>query len=115
MSTLEPNSVPCGTCRACCKKDVIVLGPNDDLNAFKWHSEFGRAVLDRKPNGECTYLGPQGCTVHGAAPEICRAFDCRVLFLKTPKDQRRIRITTNPSMRAVYDAGRSRLKTLEKA
>ena len=107
----QPSSVPCGTCRACCKQDVIHLG-DDEAHKFAWHVEAGGKVLDRKPDGECVYLTAAGCGVHDDAPDICRRFDCRILFLLTPKTQRRIRIVQNPSMANVYKAGKSRLHTL---
>lgn len=109
----HPSDVPCGGCHACCKQDRVTLGPSDDLDSFKWHLEFGRPTLDRKPNGECTYLTDRGCSIHGAQPDICRRFDCRVLFLTTPKTQRRIRVAQNPTMADVYSAGKKRLGTLE--
>jgi len=108
----QPADVPCGACRACCKQDMVRLGPNDDLAAFRWHMEGGRPTLDRKPNGECIYLTDHGCAVHDAPPDICRRFDCRVLFLTTPKTQRRIRVQQNPTMAAVYEAGKRRSQTL---
>jgi len=109
----QHSDVRCGSCTACCKSDRVMLGPEDDLSAYRWHMEGPLVVLDRKNNGECVYLTPKGCGIHGKAPDICKRFDCRVLFLITPKVQRRIRIEQNPSMREVYAAGRSRLNTLE--
>lgn len=104
--------VPCGSCSACCKKDTIKLGPKDDLSLYKWHLENGVPVLDRKANGECIYH-KNGCSIHASRPDVCKRFDCRVLFLITPKDKRRIRVQQNPTMRNVYDAGKRRLSTLE--
>jgi Fe-S-cluster containining protein len=66
-------------------------------------------VLDRQPNGDCIFLGPTGCEVHGAAPEICRRFDCRVLYLLTPADQQAARVAQNAQMGLVYAAGAARL------
>lgn len=108
-----PATVACGDCRACCKQDRIVLGPRDNLLALSWHFEGRDHVLDRKPNGECVYLRSSGCSIHASAPDICKRFDCRVLFATTPKARRRIRIEENPTMREVYDAGKRRLDTLE--
>lgn len=107
------SSVPCNGCTACCKRDLIRLRPEmgDDLSQYAHHMHDGYGlVLDHKPNGECIYLTARGCGIHGRAPFNCRAFDCRTLFRSTPKEQRRIRITENPTMRQVYDAARSRLK-----
>lgn len=109
---MQPANVPCNGCRACCKQDRIVL-KEAEASAFRWHFEGGQKVLDRKENGECVYLTPEGCAVHAAPPDVCRRFDCRVLFLLTPKDKRRIRIEQNPTMKDVYEAGKKRLSTLD--
>lgn len=106
-----PAAVPCGTCKACCKKDRIVLR-DDEAGRFEWHWEGADRVLNRKANGECEHLTERGCAVHAAPPDICSRFDCRILFLSTPKERRRMRIEQNPTMRAVYEAGKRRLDTL---
>lgn len=105
-------AVPCGICRACCVRDRIVLR-DDEADRFKWHFEGAQKVLDRKSDGMCVYLTERGCSIHVDAPDICRRFDCRVLFLATPKATRRRRVQENPTMRAVYSAGRRRLDTLQ--
>lgn len=109
-----PANVPCNGCTACCKRDVIKLTP-DESKRFPWHWEGQHMVLDRKPDGTCINLTAKGCGVHDNPPMICKHFDCRILFLTTPKSQRRIRIQQNPTMRAVYDAGKARANTLEKS
>lgn len=110
----QPASVSCGTCRACCKQDRIVL--NDaESGRFAWHQEGQDRVLDRKAGGECVYLTARGCSVHDAPPDICARFDCRVLFLLTDKERRRQRVKENPTMREVYEAGKRRLDTLRVA
>jgi hypothetical protein len=110
----RPASVPCNGCTACCRQDRIVLDASrgDDLALYRWHYELGTPVLDRKESGECVYLGPKGCTIHRIAPDICRRFDCRILFVTTPKDVRRARVQQNPTMIQVYEAGKKRLRTL---
>lgn len=107
----QAANVPCGTCRACCTHDKIVL-TEQECERFAWHFEGPQRVLDRKPDGSCVYLAGKGCSVHDEAPDICQRFDCRVLFLLTPKVMRRQRIAQSPHMRAVYDAGKRRLNTL---
>lgn len=110
----QPADVPCRNCTACCERDIIALDPQrDDVASYRHHIEAGRPVLDRKPNGQCTYLAPGGCSIHDRRPDICRRFDCRVLYLLTPRDRRRVRIAQNPSMRAVYAAGRARASSLQ--
>lgn len=108
---MVPQTVlKCNGCTACCKRDTIYLGPNDDPRAYKWHEENGYAVLDRKENGECIYLVETGCSIHGSAPEICRRFDCRELVKMTPPEMRIIRIQQNPTLAEVYAAGLQRLE-----
>ena len=109
------SELQCRGCTACCKRDVITLQSEDDASQYLTQQVAGRTVLQHKPGkpGECVYLKPTGCGIHGRAPKLCRDFDCRRLFAQTPKERRVIRIQQNPTMSAVYDAGRSRLKTLE--
>ena len=109
----QPARVPCGNCSACCRHDRVMLGPEDDPMAYRWHAEGGYAVLDRKANGECTYLNDGTCSIHERAPSICRRFDCRVLVLITPPETMRQRAQENPQMAEVYSAGRARAETLQ--
>lgn len=84
-------TVPCGSCRACCN-ELIILHPEDgdDPSAYLTrtvkHPLTGQPVpaLLHKPDGNCFYLGKEGCTIHERAPILCREFDCRraVLNLK---------------------------------
>lgn len=105
--------VPCDGCTACCKSDRVCLGPKDDPTAYLWHEEDGYAVLDRKDNGDCTYLTDTGCGIRGHAPDICKRMDCRVLFLMTTEPVRASRQIDNPQMTLIYQAGAARLHTLE--
>jgi uncharacterized protein len=107
-----PANVPCGSCRACCSHDRVFLGPRDDPRAFQWHLEDGYPVLDRRPNGDCVYLGDSGCRIHDRAPEICRRMDCRILVLLTSSADQARRCRENPHLASVYAAGRERLDTL---
>jgi Fe-S-cluster containining protein len=36
-------------------------------------------VLKSKPDGSCVYLGDQGCSIYERRPQMCRAFDCRLM------------------------------------
>src|SRR5450432_1435754 len=85
------GNVPCNGCRACCLHDMIPLLPERGDLIWTYKHEVvataagPKAVLQRGETGECIYLGRDGCTIHDRAPAICRAFDCRQLFLsKTP-------------------------------
>lgn len=97
-----PATVPCGSCRRCCQGNSIVmlLEHEGDWVATYEHEIVdlpgaGRGpILKRRPNGDCIYLGEQGCTIHGRAPVICKVFDCRNAFAAfmqhAPSDRRRM-------------------------
>lgn len=34
-------------------------------------------MLKSQPNGDCFYLGADGCTIHEHAPFMCKIYDCR--------------------------------------
>lgn len=116
-------NVPCNGCRACCINDLIMLYPEhgDDPSQYETMEivnpltgKKGRA-LTHKPNGECTYLGPEGCTIHDRAPVLCKAYDCRRNFLKFTRAERRRLVKEGIVDREKFDAGRKRLHTLEDA
>jgi Fe-S-cluster containining protein len=46
-------------------------------------------VLLHKPNGDCMYLGTNGCTIYDRAPAVCKSFDCRAMYRMMNKRQRR--------------------------
>lgn len=108
-----PTPVPCNGCTACCKGDVVWMQPGDDPTLYKLRAWNGRLALDVKPNGDCVYLGPKGCTIQQTKPLRCKEFDCRVMYASKTKAERREHIVRWPAVRAAYDAGRSRLKTLD--
>jgi Fe-S-cluster containining protein len=117
------SHVPCNGCRACCINDLILLDPEhgDDPAQYETQDVVNPITgqkglaLTHKPNGECTYLGPDGCTIHERAPAICRKFDCRKMFLKFSRTERRRLIKAGMADREKFDAGRKRLHTLEGA
>lgn len=113
-------SVPCDGCTACCRHDIIFLHPECGDKAVDYLTDpatnpltgnTGR-MLQRKPNGDCIYLGATGCTIHGRAPVICREFDCRRLYLKVPREERRKLIALGYASKDVFMAGRKRVRTL---
>lgn len=85
-------AVPCRSirCTACCRGDLIFILPDQGDRASDYQTatiadhypdappELAAAVvLAQRENGECVYLGDDGCTIHDRAPAICRVFDCR--------------------------------------
>lgn len=72
-------SVPCGSCRKCCRHEAVILQQEDGDPAAYLTRELpnGDHVLRHKLNGECVYLRSYGCSIHERAPVMCRIFDCR--------------------------------------
>jgi len=68
--------------------------------------------LARTPSGACVYLGALGCTIYDRRPLLCRSFDCRTHYLILPRQDRDNLVRHGLSSRAVFNAGRARLKTL---
>lgn len=110
--TPQLAKVACGTCRACCRWDAIEIRPQsgDDPTRYETTEMGGRLWLKRKENGECLYLGEEGCTIWPNHPAICRVFDCAAFFLMRSRDQRRELIRKGLGDKAVLEAGRIRAR-----
>ena len=67
----------------------------------------GQMVLNHLTNGDCVYLGPDGCTIHGRHPAICRTFDCAGFVRML--DSKRFEHVGPKINNAVTRAGRRRL------
>jgi hypothetical protein len=67
-------SVPCGTCRACCKGPWFVR-----LMPWEKDAHGGVDVVPKKENGDCVYLVDEGCSLFEKPerPYVCKTFDCR--------------------------------------
>ena len=109
------RNVPCGRCTACCQGDVILMHPEMGDQASDYETEEipinGQLadVLKQKDNGDCIYLGAQGCTIHERAPAICREFDCRDLWRRLgSRAERRRMVAAGMVSKDVLDAGRER-------
>ena len=113
------GNVPCNGCRACCLHNMIPLMPErGDLIWTYKHDVVAtaagpKAVLKCGETGECIYLGRDGCTLHDRAPAICRAFDCRELFLSKTRSERLMLAKSGVVSNEVFSAGRRRIKTLD--
>lgn len=111
--------VPCGSCRACCQNELVVLFPEqgDDPSTYE-HTivDDGQGhkflALKMKPNGDCIYLGEKGCTIHDRAPAVCKSFDCRLYFLSMTRNDRRLVEKSAKHKAPIFEAARVRLKTL---
>jgi Fe-S-cluster containining protein len=85
--------VPCGKCKLCCQNHSAVLilpSHGDDPASYSTMTLPGvdGLFLTFKKNGDCSYLGPDGCTIHDRAPFICRTYDCRNQHKMYTKEQR---------------------------
>lgn len=102
------QKVNCDGCTRCCQGfQQIMLQPED--NPDRYHTTPSVCALtgnpglmvQQKPNGDCIYLGTDGCTIYSDAPAICRKFDCRAMAA-TIQSQ-----TTRPEFRRVLRADKS--------
>lgn len=112
--------VPCNGCTACCRNELIVLMPED--SAWMYDTRVVINPLDGKPArallqtaaGACIYLGDGGCTIHDLRPAVCRAFDCRRLFVSFgSRAERRRAVREGQIDGAVLRAGQARVRTLK--
>ena len=117
--TEKERSVPCGSCRACCQREWIILDPvaGDVVELYETEDAIdpksGRPAkaLAHKPDGDCVYLAPSGCSIHGHRPHMCRIFDCRVHYLNMAKmRERERRLHAQLNVRRIYEIGRDMLK-----
>jgi Fe-S-cluster containining protein len=69
-------------------------------------------LLATTATGQCVYLGASGCTIYDRRPLLCRSFDCRKHYLILPRQDRDNLVRLGLSSRAVFNAGRERLKSL---
>jgi Fe-S-cluster containining protein len=120
----QKTEVPCGGCTECCRSNQgLFLHPDqgDDVESYQFQVRAdpatGKAVylLATNEHGACVYLGPSGCTIYERRPLLCRSFDCRKHYLILPRQDRDNLVRLGLSSRAVFNAGRARLKSLHPA
>lgn len=104
------SKVPCNTCTACCRQQIVRLTDEDlpNLPFYSWRQIGEFRVLNNKANGECFHLGPEGCSIYEQRPSVCRTYDCRKQFkILSPAERRRF------AHSAMGDEARQRLGTLD--
>jgi Fe-S-cluster containining protein len=102
------TAVDCNGCKACCYS-LIILQPSDNpANYATEQLSNGHLALARRPNGECVYLGPKGCSIWPEHPTICKAFDCARHYLTFSRKQRRQMLARKQYDPAIYKAGKER-------
>lgn len=109
---MSRNIVPCGACHLCCRLMTPILPEKgDDPTQYQTatcHTP-GKApylILDRKDNGDCFYLGENGCTIWDRAPFACREFDCRNTFKNSDRAGRRLAIKRGDMSKEIFERGR---------
>lgn len=107
-------AVPCNGCTRCCHNDAVRLMP-DELNRFLHipHSNpkfAGHVMLPHKPNGDCVYLGDNGCTIHDDKPYMCRTADCRLIAKRFNYTQARKLAVRNMIRIEVWRRGKELLR-----
>lgn len=117
----------CGSCTACCDRDLIVLHPEcgDDPSRYDLvtvtHPFTRQPALAIRPREDgkpgCRYLSrdPEkpGCTIYHQRPAVCREFDCRKLVRSLTTRKMKLAIRRGLASREVFAAGRERMHTLD--
>jgi hypothetical protein len=87
---LPDAKVPCDGCKLCCKGTPVLLVDGDDVSTYETVlGPDGKHYLRMLENGDCAYLGLEGCTIHDRAPYACRVFDCRIMAMQYTRFERR--------------------------
>ena len=115
----ERKVVPCEGCTACCRRERVILSPEhgdviDDYLVTPNRKGIDGPVewmLGHQLNGDCIYLGNNGCTIHDRAPWACRQFDCRRWLSGFPKAMQELLLPDDIDG-AVLAAARKRMHTL---
>lgn len=71
--------VPCDGCDKCCRGPYAVHVMKHERKKYDqvtWNQDDQTWEIPRV-DGECVYLGKEGCTIHKDRPYVCRMFDCR--------------------------------------
>ena len=105
-------NVPCNGCTACCRQSIprVLDRRLDDVSRYKLSATTdGTAVLATKPNGDCYYLGKQGCTIYNDRPFMCRHFDCREVYNMLTEKQRDEIANRTPWTKPIFEAAKERL------
>ena len=114
--SLATRFVPCQGCRLCCQGDAVRLEEEDLSRGYDTEPHPyvpGALMIAHKPNGDCVYLGEEGCTIHGRAPALCRAADCRSLALRYGLQAAQALHMTGRLNFAVWDRGNQLLADMK--
>jgi len=116
------SDVVCNGCRACCQGEVLILHPEMGDKPWEYLCRTMRNpltgnldfALAQQDNGDCVYLGPDGCTNYANRPAICREFDCRKFYQKVISGSSKLLKLAHEigGSDDVMNAGKARLHTL---
>lgn len=107
------GDVPCDGCTLCCHGDAVRILAHEDES--QWRTEPHcylpeQRMLAHKPNGDCVYLGDEGCTINDTKPQMCKEMDCRLIAQRISFTQAR-KLDAKGLMRiTVWRRGRELLK-----
>lgn len=88
----------CAGCRKCCLGDTVKLQPWEDPSRWKTKLVDGRRVLRKGKDGNCVYLGKQGCRIQQGKPFACQIYDCRVAAeIAERPDGQRLVVAAHPA------------------
>jgi len=115
---LDRATVPCGDCHLCCRMMTLLRPDKGDdasvYNTAQWYRDGldkpPVVILDRLPNGDCSYLGSNGCTIHDRAPYECRDYDCRKMFQNSDRPGRKLAVKEGRVPAGVFERGRELLQ-----
>ncbi|MHB8056104.1 MAG: YkgJ family cysteine cluster protein [Candidatus Aminicenantales bacterium] len=90
LNRASPYSFKCRRCGVCCNNKRIVPSPAErsrlaaylgipDENFAEEYLEADSGELRLTRDGDCVFLGPDGCRVHPARPLVCRLFPLGLL------------------------------------
>lgn len=111
----EEDAVPCNGCKTCCRGEEVMIKPEDGDDPAKYVTVPSIdpvrgvivQVLAQKQNGDCHYLGENGCTIYEDRPAVCRFYDCRVAYLTFTRAMREMHAAD-----LKFAEGKKRLPTL---
>jgi Fe-S-cluster containining protein len=115
------TNVPCNGCTLCCRGyQAIILHPECGDDAAKYQTVevpnplTGEPALmvEQKPNGDCIYLGEQGCSIYEDRPIICRGYDCRKHYMTLTKAVRQALVEKGMASKDTFAAGKQRIGSL---
>jgi Fe-S-cluster containining protein len=84
--------VECGTCSACCRRELVALVDGEDERLYPGAVKCGEALTRAlremipsatgwalphdKATGACGYLVEGKCSIYDKRPKVCRSFTC---------------------------------------